>query len=42
VSLNESAPIEKVKKVAHEYPLTLCWITAINLVGWTLTVLTCH
>lgn len=40
--LIKDVTVPKVKNFAHENPLTLCWLTAINLIGWTVTVITCH
>lgn len=42
IPLREPRTPPAVKRFAHDNALTLVWMTAINLVGWTLTILTCH
>jgi hypothetical protein len=32
----------RLKAWAHDNAFTICWITAMNTVGWVVTVLQCH
>jgi hypothetical protein len=32
----------RIKRWAHDNAFTLCWISVMNVVGWFITIVTCH